>query len=277
MALSPAYLARVVWQALEPIHAVTYFSDESSEAYETAGLKGFWMGYFGGRAAPMGEVGPAAVEATFFNFHPDMVRRAIPDAWSYASAASLLDVRAAASAVTIRRLVPDVADVASTLLPLLQRAIDTGAAPGRALFAANRDVAAPVDPVSALWQATTTLREHRGDGHVSVLTSEGLDGCEAHVLFALVNDVPREVYQRSRGWTDDDWFAAAERLRDRGAGRDLHDRIEARTDELAAAPYAALSGGELEHVLDLAGRVSAAITGSGLYPYPNPIGLPPPQ
>ena len=58
--------ARSIWQTLEPIHAVTYFSSESSDAYEAAGMKGFWMGYFGGRAAPMGEVGPAPVEATFF-------------------------------------------------------------------------------------------------------------------------------------------------------------------------------------------------------------------
>src|SRR4051812_36436320 len=100
--------ARALWRALEPVHAVSYFSRESSAAFETAGLKGFWMGYFAGRAAPMGEVGPAAVEATFFNFHPTMVRRAIPDAWSFASAAALLEVRASSSAATLRRLAGDI-------------------------------------------------------------------------------------------------------------------------------------------------------------------------
>lgn len=273
----PAPLARAVWRAIEPIHAVTYFSDESSEAYAVAGLQGFWMGYFGSRAAPMGEVGPAVVEATFFNFHPDMVRRAIPDAWSLTSTGELLAVRAAAAAATLRRLAPGVDDAARDLLPLLSRAVAAAGAPGRPLFAANREVALPADPVGALWQATTTLREHRGDGHVAVLTSEGLDGCEAHVLFAAVNDVPSEVYQRSRGWSDDDWSAAHGRLRDRGAGRALHDRIEARTDELAVAPYAALSADELDQLLAIAGRVANAITTSGLYPYPNPIGLPPPN
>jgi hypothetical protein len=269
-------LSRALWRALEPIHAVTYFSSESSEAFTAAGLRGFWMGYFAGRAAPMGEVGPAPVEATFFNFHPDMVRRAIPDAWSYASPAALLDVRAVASAMTLRRLVPDIDEVAPELLPLLRRAIDEAASPGRPLFAANREVAAPADPVAALWQSTTTLREHRGDGHVSVLAAEGLDGCEVHVLFAMVHDVPRELYQRSRGWSDSDWSAAEERLRARGAGRELHDRIEARTDELAIAPYASLSDEERLQVLTAAGRIAAAITESGLYPYPNPIGLPAP-
>lgn len=270
-------MARALWRAIEPIHAVTYFSSESSEAYAAAGLKGFWMGYFGGRGAPMGEVGAAVVEATFFNFHPDMVRRVIPDAWSYASAVELLDVRAAAAAATLRRLAPSVDDAARELLPLLSRAIGAADGPGRPLFAANQDVAMPSDPVAALWQATTTLREHRGDGHVSVLTSEGLDGCETHVLFATVNDVSGEVYQRSRGWSDDDWSAAGERLRVRGVGRGLHERIEARTDELAIAPYAVLSNDELARVLDVAGRVSERITTSGLYPYPNPIGLPAPD
>jgi hypothetical protein len=110
-----------------------------------------------------------------------------------------------------------------------------------------------------------------------VLTSEGLDGCEAHVLFAMVHDVPRDIYQRSRGWSDDDWFAAEARLRARGAGEQLHARIEARTDELAAPPYAALSEDELGQLLAISGRVARAISASGLYPYPNPIGLPAPQ
>jgi hypothetical protein len=270
-------LARKVWRAIEPIHAVTYFSPEANEGFASAGLKGFWMGYFGGRSAPMGAVRPAVVESTFFNFHPDMVRRAIPDAWTYATPAALLEVRAASAAATVRALVDDADALASSLLPVLQRAIDTADASGRPLFAANRDVAPPSDPLAALWQLTTTLREHRGDSHVSVLTSEGLDGCEAHVLFATVNDVSRDVYRRSRGWSDDDWSLAADRLQRRGAGRELHDRIEARTDELAIAPYVALPDYEINGLLALARRFADAITASGLYPYPNPIGLPAPQ
>ena len=269
--------ARSAWRALEPIHAVTYFAHECSAAFTAAGLEGFWMGYFAGRAAPMGAVGPATIEATFFNFHPSMVRRAIPDAWALASPAQLLEVRATASAAVLRRIVPDIDEVAPALLSPLERAIAAADAPGRALFAANRDVVAPSDPVAALWQATTTLREHRGDGHVSVLTSEGIDGCEAHALFAMVHDVPREVYQRSRGWSDDDWSSAEERLRARGADRELHERIEQRTDELAMAPYAALTEDDLEIVMTIARGVAASITASGLYPYPNPIGLPSPE
>ena len=49
------------------------------EALADAGTKGFWMGYFGHRAAPMGAVSPGVVEATFFNFAPSRVQRAVPD------------------------------------------------------------------------------------------------------------------------------------------------------------------------------------------------------
>lgn len=82
-AVEPA-LARSLWHPLETINAVTYFSPECRDASVRLGLKGFWMGYFACRAAPLGAVDPGVVEATFFNFHPDRVRRALPDAWSLA-------------------------------------------------------------------------------------------------------------------------------------------------------------------------------------------------
>ena len=87
--------ARTMWKLFEPLHAVTYFADECIEEYRAAGLKGFWMGYFAGRAAPMGAVGPAVVDATFFSFNPDRVKRALPDAWSFAAPDRVLEARLA--------------------------------------------------------------------------------------------------------------------------------------------------------------------------------------
>src|SRR5919106_2859100 len=46
-----------------------------------------------GRAAPMGPVGPGVVTATFFGFRHDMVARALPDAWGFASVADILAAR----------------------------------------------------------------------------------------------------------------------------------------------------------------------------------------
>ena len=53
--------ARRLWRLLEPYHAATYFAPEARQAFKDAGLRGFWMGYFAGRAAPMGAVGPGVV------------------------------------------------------------------------------------------------------------------------------------------------------------------------------------------------------------------------
>ena len=119
-----ASYGRRVWQALETLHAVTYFADECRRAPADLGLKGFWMGYFACRAAPMGEVAPGVVQATFFNFHEDMVNRAIPDAWQYASAADVIDARAAAAASALRRVAPGIDDVADAVLTLLWRVLD---------------------------------------------------------------------------------------------------------------------------------------------------------
>ena len=54
--------SRQMWTLFEPVHAVTYFADEAREAYVAAGLRGFWRGYFAGRAAPLGTTsgGPGA-------------------------------------------------------------------------------------------------------------------------------------------------------------------------------------------------------------------------
>src|SRR3954454_9398606 len=82
------------WAALEPIHAVTYFAPESKAAYEAANLRGFWRGYFAGRAAPLGPVGAAPATALFFVFAPRMVERALPDVWSRATPAAALAARA---------------------------------------------------------------------------------------------------------------------------------------------------------------------------------------
>lgn len=282
--------ARRLWHAIEPVNAVTYFSPECLEASTALGLQGFWMGYFGCRAAPLGPAGPAIVEATFFNFHPDRVRRAIPDAWERASPEQLLQSRATAAAAALRRLLPDGAAehlAASTVDPL-RRAMECASAAGRPLFGANREVAVPADPVAALWQATTTAREHRGDGHVALLTAAGLGGCEAHALATSVGhpgSADPDLYQRSRGWSPDDWSDATDRLRSRGlvdrsgrataAGRDLHGEIEHRTDQLADEPFSQLPEPTVDILLEHLEQAAPAVATD--LRFPNPMGLPGPD
>ncbi|MDD9371782.1 MAG: hypothetical protein PV358_16810 [Acidimicrobiales bacterium] len=285
--MDPA-LARTLWHRLEAINAVTYFAPECREAPAQLGLAGFWMGYFAGRAAPLGPVGPGVVEATFYNFHPRRVRRAIPDAWERATPAAVLDVRAAAAVTALRRLLPDGAadELADGAVPSLGTVVEAADPAGRPLFAANRDVSRSADAVADLWQLATTLREHRGDGHVALLAGAGLDGCEVHVLVAATEGTDPELFLTSRGWSTDDWAAASERLVTRGlvaddgtatpAGRALRTDIEQRTDELAARPCARLATGDVERLLAVLGPAAQRIAAAGEVVFPNPMGLPRP-
>jgi len=271
------------------VHAVVYFAPETAQAARDAGLKGFWMGYFAGRAAPMGAVGAAAVTAAFFNFHPAMVRRAIPDAWTFAAPDAVLRTRVAAVSRALDRLLGG-QDGVPEAVRLAARAVDGLDCAGRPLAAAwsawVRD-AGPSEPPAALWAACTVLREHRGDGHVAALVDAELDGCQAHVLAAASGATPRESLQPHRGWTDEDWEAAEDALRGRGlldgagalteAGRALRERVEARTDELATAPLAALGTDGAERLVAALRPLAAAVRDGDAIPFPNPMGLPRPE
>ena len=74
----PGPEARHLWSLFEPVHAVVYFAPEAREHFERAGLRGFWRGYFAGRAAPLGPVEAAPVTALFFSFAPALTTRALP-------------------------------------------------------------------------------------------------------------------------------------------------------------------------------------------------------
>ncbi|MFI7005269.1 hypothetical protein [Streptomyces sp. NPDC050145] len=276
--------AREIWQKLEPLHAVTYFAPECVEAHREVGLRGFWMGYFGARAAPLGAVAAGVVEAAFFNFHPAMVRRAVPDAWRFAAPDAVLRARSLSATAALRRVAPSAAQAAARINALLERVVAAADGAGCPLFAANRGLNVPDDPVGALWQHTTTLREHRGDGHVAVLTAEGVGGCEAHVLFAASEGTDVAILRDNRGWSKDEWQAAADRLSARGLlddgghptaeGRALRDHVESRTDALAVRPYEELRQGEFAQLQELLAPLAAQALASDTVPFPNPMGLP---
>ena len=277
--------ARSLWLRIETLHAVTYFGEETRAAGSDLGLGGFWMGYFGFRAAPLGPVEPGVIEAAFANFAPSFVRRWVPDVWSAATPPALVEARTRAAAATLGRLVPGLASAATAVAPFLDTAIATASAAGRPLFAANRDLALPSDPVAALWQRCTALREHRGDGHVAALTAAGIDGLEAHVLIALEHGTDPADLQRTRGWTEQDWARAVRRLQHRelvdadgsltAAGRDLRSSVEHTTDHLATLPWLHLDEVERTRVIELLTPAATAVSRAGVIRYPNPMGLPP--
>ncbi|HEX3841821.1 MAG TPA: hypothetical protein VHU85_13595 [Acidimicrobiales bacterium] len=278
--------ARTIWRLIEPIHAVTYFAPECRAAAKSAGLPSFWMGYFGARAAPLGPVGPSVVGALFFNFHPGTVARSIPDAWSFVDPSEILRMRRAAAAEALRLRIPSLESLAVTVAPVLDQVVAGANGSGRALFSANRQLDRADDPVEALWQACTSLREHRGDGHVAMLTASGLDGCEALVLFAAGESLDPEVLRPNRGWSPDEWASAGERLHGRGlladreltpAGQALRQTIEEGTDRLAGQPYRILDRDRARQLADDLGPAVAVLLASEVIPFPNPIGLPGPK
>ena len=277
--------ARDWWLVLEPVHAVVYFDEGCRESMADVGLRGFWRGYFAGRSAPLGPVGPEVVAAAFFNFRPEMVGRALPGAWALAEPGRVWAARRAGAAAALRRMAPDVAERARRALPLLERAVAAAPSAGRALFAATRATGWPDDPVEALWHAATCLREHRGDGHVAALTASGLDGVEALVLFAASEGLPDELFLAARGWSEEEWAGAAGRLRARGLlaargistdGRQLRRSVEAMTDHQAERAYSGLDAPEARELVDVLVPVTRAVHTSGVIAYPNPMGLPAP-
>ena len=280
-------LARRTWSQIESIHALTYFARESIDGAASAGLRGFWMGYFGFRACPLGRVEPGVVDAAFANFAPSMVRRSIPDAWEFADPADLVVARARAAAAALRRVSPTIEHAASGSNEALESVIAAGSPIGRPLFGANFDVARFDDPVERLWQNCTTLREHRGDGHVAALVAAGVDGPQAHVLIAAERGWPTEVFFASRGWSAERQRAAWAELVDRGLvdesgltdhGVALRAQVEAVTDARAAEPYVvALADDRWETLVDRLSRVASDVVRSGIIPFPNPMGLPSPE
>jgi hypothetical protein len=283
-------LARALWRVMEPYHAVVYFAPDVKSAFEDVGLPGFWRGYFASRAAPMGPVPAEVVIATFYNFHPDMVRWATSETWSRAAPAAVTTARLHLADRTLRAWLgdeaiesPDVVEAAG----LARRAAEAANPLGRPLFAGYTALDWPAEPHLVLWHAATLLREHRGDGHVSALVGEQVDGCEANVLTAASGASTSELQRASRQWPDDEWDAAVDRLRGRGwveddtsltpAGVTAKRRIEDRTDELATPPLAALDDDERRRLVALFDHVSRPIVDAGGVTFPNPIGLPDPR
>jgi hypothetical protein len=277
---------RLMWQLFEPVHAVTYFAEESARAAARLGLPGFWAGYVVFRAAPMGPAAPAVVAAAFHGFGPSRVAKALPAAWDVVSPAEAIETRSAASAAALRRVFggqgidDDHVTRAADALEQAAAAVDVA---GRVLAAANKALPRREDPYERLWQATATLREHRGDGHVAALVAADVTPVESHLLKIAAGESEEGRLRLGRAWDDDTWATGLARLHERGwaspavaltaEGRAARDEIERRTDEAASGPWRALGQDATRRVADLLRPLAHAVADSGAVPFPNPVGL----
>mgnify|MGYP005811261415 CR=1 FL=1 len=249
-------LARRFFDRFEPVHAVTYFAPEARAALDGLGYRGFWMGYFAARSAPLGGVPREVVTAIFYNFAPERVAKALPAAWQVAGPEAALRARQESAVAALRRYGLEGNENVAAAAELAGRAARQAPLDGRPLFAANLALPWPDDPLAALWHATTLLREQRGDGHVAVLAAAGISGRESNVLHAAAGGVPREYIARTRDYDEAAWRHHEQRLAERGlldddgsltpAGRELKDHIERSTDTLALSALDALSDDEVE-------------------------------
>ncbi|MPY77776.1 MAG: hypothetical protein GEV04_04635 [Actinophytocola sp.] len=274
-----AELAAKCHRALDSLHSLVYFAPEADEKLAGIGLKPGRMTYFASRSAPMGKVGAAMVTATFYNFNPDLVARHIPKAWGLASPETILAARFEVADPALRRLLgdavdsPEVAEAAE-----LAREATTGCTPqGRPLYAAHAEVDWPEQPHLVLWHAITLLREFRGDGHIAALTTQDVDGLAALITHSATGKgFTATAAKTTRGWSDEQWSAGVERLREQGIldadgeltadGVALRERIEAATDTAATAPYTHLGEEKCLRLREIGKTLSRTVVAAGAFP-----------
>ncbi len=288
---TPDRLVRRLSRSVEAIHTVSYYTPEINRMTEY-GFRGWWHAYFAYRAAPMGPVTAPVVVATFYNFAPRMVERAVPGVWEILTPTEVLARRDGLVAQAFDRIwgpsgppgalgeaVAEAADLAREAMADIE-------VEARPLAAAHQALAWPDGPSAmVLWHACTIWREYRGDGHNLALAAAGIDGLEAHLLMAAHGRGNQATITGIRGWTPEEWAAALERLRGRGildeagdytdGGRRFRSDIEAATDDLCARPVATLGRDRSARLDELLGAITAALLEAdvvpGVWPPPNVV------
>jgi hypothetical protein len=268
--------ARRMFELVEPIAVVTYMAEEPTEAVMAVGLPTMWDAYFAGRAAPLGRGVPASVvHALFYSFADGEVARHIPRVWDRVTPEAANAAREQGSVAALRRILGDLADGpgVARAADVLTKAGTSAATEGRALYAAVRTLPVPTEPLARLWHGANLLREHRGDGHVAALLTEGIGGTEAHVLHALSEGIPAEDFGRVSHLPRTQLAAVVDGMRARGlvgpdgwlsaAGRQRKDRVESLTDRLAAPAYDILEPDELDQLVEDLEPLAAVLIAAG--------------
>ncbi len=269
-------MGRRLFQLVEPVALVTYMANEPTEAVMALGLRNVWDAYFAGRAAPLGrEVPPEVVHALFFNFADGEVAKHIPRVWDTVTPEAASAARQQGSVAALRRILGDLADTPGVVRAgnLAVKAGTSARTEGRALYAAVRTLPVPAEPVARLWHGANLLREHRGDGHVAALVTLGIGGTEAHVLHALSAGMPAEQFGRVAHLPGAQLVAVVDGMRTRGlvgadgwlttAGRQIKERVETLTDELAAPAYDVLEPVELDQFVEALQPLAAVLIAAG--------------
>ncbi len=172
-----AFAAGQLSRALDRLHSTIYFAPEAGDIYSELGLQNQRMQYFASRSAPMGAVAAKVVAATFYNFNPELIAKAIPAAWEIASPATVTRARYEIVDAVIPKILGEdrvrSPEFAHSLARVRRTAEEIPNADGRPLFAGHAELDWPETPHAQLWHAITLLREYRGDGHSPLLSPTG--------------------------------------------------------------------------------------------------------
>jgi hypothetical protein len=269
-------VARRLFELTEPISLVSFMSDEPNDSMAALGFRNYWDGYFAGRSAPLGRVPAEVVHAAFYNFADGEAARHIPKVWGTTTPEAAHAARQQGCVAALRRILGNHCETVGLVrtAELLAKASVSAPTNGRVMYAALRSLPMPEEPVARLWHAANMLREHRGDGHIAALLSEGIGGTEAHVLSALDSGVyPAESFGRIHHLPKARLAEIMDGLRERGLidasgrftddGRATKDRVESLTDALAEAPYDALDALELDQLIAVLEPISARLEATG--------------
>jgi hypothetical protein len=252
--------ARRLWRLLEVVHTPVYFSKDVAQASKALGLENRMQGYCAMRTFPLGPVPSEVVTSVFYGFAPRAVAFGLPAAWR----ATTPDAAASMVTEAVRNLYggwfQGLEDELARAAELAREATLLHPTIGRPLAAAWASVPWGDDPVVALWQAATRIRESRGDGHIALLVAADIDGVGSHLTVKGDSPRLRERMTPLRGWADAEWDAGARALQERGllaedgsltdAGQQLRTHLEAATDDLAAAPWVALGDAACERLVE---------------------------
>ena len=269
-------VARRMFDLTEPISMVNFSADEPNESMAALGVRSYWDGYFAGRSAPLGRAPAEVVHAAFYSFAEGEAARHVPKVWETTTPEAAHAARQQGCVAALQRILGDLVATPGLVCAadLLARASTSAPTEGRVMYAGLRSLPVPEEPVARLWHAANMLREHRGDGHVVALMSEGIGGTESHVLSALDQGIfPAESFGRIHHLPKARLAAVMSGLRDRGlvdetgrftqAGRAAKDRVEALTDALAEAPYECLTPSEVEQLVASLEPISARLRETG--------------
>ena len=266
---------RNISRAITAAHLFVYLVPEAAEEAAKLGVTDREPAYFAFRSAAMGAVPWQVTLATFYNFRPETVR-SCAGVWNVASptqwqAARFVAVKRAFERVGVDLSADQIAEARSLVDPVVVNADYAG----KALASANASVVLPSDPLVALWQQITVVREWRGDAHLIVLADNRLGPCDCNVIHTATGRLPTGLVRATRGWNDEEWAAATQRLAARGwltsdgtvtdAGVAAREQIEVETDEHCAALWAPLGNAGAKRLATLIAPINDAFTGAGTY------------